>query len=97
MYRDATADPPALVCQVGSTQLKDHLRATEDLHAMLSAHAEWLPLGATDAQNEAPAGTVEAWGRDPSKPVGGWYGLREVRRSRSPRRARGWRRTSSES
>jgi hypothetical protein len=24
MWRDETADPPALVCQVGSTQLKDN-------------------------------------------------------------------------
>ena len=26
MYRDESADPPAIVCQVGSTQLKYHLR-----------------------------------------------------------------------
>ena len=26
MYRDETADPPALVCQVGSTQLRYHLQ-----------------------------------------------------------------------
>lgn len=35
MYRDPAADPPALVCQVGSTTLKYHLRAIEDLHAWL--------------------------------------------------------------
>ena len=34
MWRDEAADPPALVCQVGSTQLKYHLRAIDDLHAM---------------------------------------------------------------
>jgi hypothetical protein len=27
MWRDETADPPALICQVGSTQLKYRLRA----------------------------------------------------------------------
>ena len=36
MWRDESADPPALVCQVGSTQLKYHLSAIDDLHAMLS-------------------------------------------------------------
>ena len=35
MYRDEAADPPALVCQVGSTQLRYRLRCIEDLHAML--------------------------------------------------------------
>jgi len=33
MYRDETADPPVLVCQVGSTQLKYHLSAIDDLAA----------------------------------------------------------------
>ena len=37
MYRDEAADPPALICQVGSTQLKYNLRAIEDLHAALKA------------------------------------------------------------
>jgi hypothetical protein len=31
MYRDEESDPAALVCQVGSTTLKYHLRAVEDL------------------------------------------------------------------
>ena len=35
MYKDEQADPPTLVCQVGSTTLKYHLRAIEDLHAWL--------------------------------------------------------------
>src|SRR5258706_474477 len=46
MYRDEAADPPALVCQVGSTTLRYHLRAIDDLHAMLKLHGDWLPLGA---------------------------------------------------
>lgn len=29
MYRDESADPPALVCQVGKTQLRYHLSAIE--------------------------------------------------------------------
>ena len=35
--RDERADPPALVCQVGSTTLKYRLRAIDDLHAWLKA------------------------------------------------------------
>ncbi|MES2209655.1 MAG: hypothetical protein V4515_05655 [Chloroflexota bacterium] len=82
MWRDEAADPPALVCQVGSTQLKYHVRAIEDLHAMLKAHGDWMPLGATDEQKPAPADTVEAWGRAADNPVSGWYGLRKGYRGR---------------
>ena len=82
MYRDETLDPPAIVCQVGTTQLRYDIRAIEDLHAMLKAHGEWMPLGSADEQKEAAAGTVEAWGRSPSNPVGGWYGLKKGLRGR---------------
>jgi hypothetical protein len=82
MWRDESADPPALVCQVGSTQLKYHLRAIEDLQAMLKQHGDWMPLGAADEQKPAAEGTVEAWGRSASNPVGGWYGLRKGYRGR---------------
>ena len=82
MYRDEAADPPALVCQVGSTQLRYHLRSIEDLHAMLQEAGDWVPLGAADEQKPAKDGTVEAWGRSPDNPVGGWYGLRKGYRGR---------------
>jgi hypothetical protein len=82
MYRDETLDPPAIVCQVGTTQLRYDLRAIEDLHAMLKAHGDWMPLGSADEQKEAAAGTVEAWGRSPDNPVGGWYGLKKGLRGR---------------
>ena len=82
MHRDEAADPPALVCQVGSTQLRYHLSAIDDLHAMLKAHGDWLPLGGADEQKEAPEGTVEAWGRSADNPVGGWYGLKKGLRGR---------------
>jgi hypothetical protein len=82
MWRDEAADPPALVCQVGSTQLKYHLRAIEDLQAALKKHGDWIPLGAADEQKPAAEGTVEAWGRSASNPVGGWYGLRKGYRGR---------------
>jgi hypothetical protein len=82
MYRDEAADPPALVCQVGSTKLAYNLRCIEDLHLMLVAHGDWMPLGAADEQKPAPDGSVEAWGRSPDNPVGGWYGLRKGYRGR---------------
>ncbi len=82
LYRDETTDPPQLVCQVGSTKLTYHLRAIEDLHAMLKAHGDWMPLVAADEQKPAADGTVEAWGRSPDNPVGGWYGLRKGYRGR---------------
>jgi len=82
MYRDRTLDPPAIVCQVGTTQLRYDIRAIEDLHAMLKAHGDWMPLGSADEQKEAAAGTVEAWGRSPGNPVGGWYGLKKGLRGR---------------
>jgi hypothetical protein len=82
IYRDEEADPPALVCQVGSTTLKYHLRAVDDLHLWLVERGDWVPLGAADEQKPAPAGTVEAWGRSPDNPVGGWYGLRKGYRGR---------------
>ncbi len=82
MYRDEAADPPTLVCQVGSTTLKYQLRAIDDLHAWLTEQGGWVPLGAADEQKAVADGTVEAWGRSESNPVGGWYGLRKGYRGR---------------
>jgi len=82
MYKDDQADPPALVCQVGSTTLKYQLRAIEDLHAWLLEQGDWVALGASDEKKPATPGTVEAWGRSPDNPVGGWYGLRSGYRGR---------------
>ena len=82
MYRDEAADPPALVCQVGSTQLRYHLRCIDDLHAMLVGHGDWMPLGSADEQKPAADGTIEAWARSADNPVGGWYGLRKGYRGR---------------
>lgn len=82
IYRDPDAEPPALVCQVGTTRLSYHLRCIEDLHAMLREAGDWVPLGAADEQKPAKEGTVEAWARDEGNPVGGWYGLRKGYRGR---------------
>jgi hypothetical protein len=81
-YRDSTATPPALVIQVGKTQLRYDLRCIEDLHAMLKAHGDWMALGSADEQKPAAEGTVEAWARSPTNPVRGWYGLKKGLRGR---------------
>ena len=82
MWRDEASEPPSLVCQVGGTQLRYRLRAIDDLHAMLVAHGDWMPLGGADEQKPAADGTVEAWGRAADNPVGGWYGLKKGLRGR---------------
>lgn len=81
-WRDTTLDPPALVVQVGKTQLRYHLCCIEDLHAMLKAHGDWMLLGSADEQKPAAEGTVEAWGRAASNPVKGWYGIKKGLRGR---------------
>ena len=82
MWRDDAADPPVIVCSVGGTQLKYDARAIEDLHAWLQEQGDWVPLGGADEQKPAPDGSVEAWGRSESNPVGGWYGLKKGLRGR---------------
>ncbi|HEY2749174.1 MAG TPA: hypothetical protein VGL86_31360 [Polyangia bacterium] len=81
-YRDAEADPPALVVQVGKTQLRYQLRCIDELHAMLRKRGDWMLLGSADEQKPAAADTVEAWGRSPKNPVAGWYGLKKGMRGR---------------
>src|SRR5215467_3521208 len=61
-WRDEDADSPALVVQVGTTQLRYYLRSIDDLHAMLKERGDWVPLGNADEQKPAQEGTVEAWG-----------------------------------
>ncbi len=81
-YRDPDAQPPALVVQVGKTELRYQLRCIEDLHAMLVEHGDWMLLGSADEQKPAADDTVEAWGRSPKNPVKGWYGLKKGLRGR---------------
>jgi hypothetical protein len=82
MYKDESVDPPALVCVVGKTKLGYQLRCLDDLHAMLTAHGDWMALGSADEQKAAAEGTVEAWGRSESNPVGGFYGTKKGLRGR---------------
>lgn len=82
MYRDDDGEVPLLVCQVGSTKLTYLARAIDDLHSWLTEQGDWVPLGPADEGKDAADGTVEAWGRSPANPVGGWYGQRKGYRGR---------------
>lgn len=82
LWREPEAAPPALVCVAGGTELRYHLRIIDDMHAMLKRHGDWMELGNADEQKPAKEGTVEAWGRSPDNPVGGWYGLKKGLRGR---------------
>lgn len=82
MHKDEEHDPPILVCTVGTTVLHYDLRLIDDLHQMLVAHGDWVPLGNADEQKPAAEGTVEAWARSTDNPIGGWYGLKKGLRGR---------------
>ena len=85
MWRDEAGDPPALVCQVGPTTLKYHLRAIDDLAAWLRERGDWVPLGAAESygchrlapgpgantavQREQPACDQRRHGRGLCRPV----------------------------
>jgi hypothetical protein len=71
-----------LVCAVGSTLLHYDARCVDDLHAMLKHAGDRFDLGGADEQKPAKEETVEAWGRSPSNPAGGWYGLKKGFRGR---------------
>ncbi len=81
-FRDGSLTPPALVVQVGKTELRYDLRCIADLHTMLKNAGDWMPLGSADEQKPAAEGTIEAWGRAASNPIGGWYGLKKGLRGR---------------
>jgi hypothetical protein len=78
----AYRDEALLVVTVGRTVLHYKVAAIDDLHKMLKAHGDWMPLGSADEQKEAAPGTVEAWGRSPDNPAGGWYGIKKGFRGR---------------
>jgi len=82
MHVDVKDGEEVLVCTVGKTVLFYKMQCLNDLHAMLKAHGDWMELGSADEQKAAKEGTVEAWGRSESNPVGGWYGLKKGLRGR---------------
>ena len=82
VWRKPDGDPPALVVQVGKTQLSYQLCAIEDAHAWLLGVGDWVPLGNADEGKPVKDGTLEAWARSGDNPVGGYYGLRKGYRGR---------------
>jgi hypothetical protein len=82
MHTDVKDGKDILVCTVGKTVLHYDYRCLNDLHEMLKNHGDWMELGSADEQKPAKEGTVEAWGRSGSNPVGGWYGLKKGLRGR---------------
>lgn len=82
MHADEKDGVAVIVCTVGKTVLLYDARCITDLHAMLTAAGDWVELGGADEQKPAKEGTVEAWGRSESNPIGGWYGLKKGLRGR---------------
>ncbi|HEY4219486.1 MAG TPA: hypothetical protein VGM67_20260 [Gemmatimonadaceae bacterium] len=82
MHVDEKDGMKILVCTVGKTVLHYDARCVDDLQAMLEKHGDWMELGGADEQKPAREGTVEAWGRSPKNPKGGWYGLKKGLRGR---------------
>ena len=82
MHKDVKDGKDILVCTVGKTVLHYDYRCLADLHKMLKDHGDWMDLGSADEQKPAKDGTVEAWGRSESNPVGRWYGLKKGLRGR---------------
>jgi len=79
---EAWRDNSILVVTVGKTVLHYQVRCIDDLHKMLKTHGDWMPLGSADEQKDAAPGSVEAWGRSPDNPAGGWYGMKKGFRGR---------------
>jgi hypothetical protein len=82
MYRDEKDGKKIIVCVVSKTTLFYDERAIDDLYSMLKKRGDWVELGSADEQKTAKEGTVEAWARSESNPLGGWYGLKKGLRGR---------------
>lgn len=82
IHVEAKDGATVLACTVGKTVLQYDARCIDDLYGLLKTHGDWMELGGADEQKPAKEGTVEAWGRSPSNPVGGWYGLKKGLRGR---------------
>ena len=49
---------------------------------MLKQRGDWVLLGNADEGKPMQDGSVEAWARDATNPMGGYYGLRKGYRGR---------------
>jgi hypothetical protein len=54
----------------------------EDAATMLVEKGDWVELGNADEGKPVKDGSLEAWARDETNPVGGYYGLRKGYRGR---------------
>jgi hypothetical protein len=90
MHVDEKDGKKFLVCTVGSAVLHYDARCIDDLHVMLRKAGDWVELGGADEQKPAKEGTVEAWGRSPDNPVGGWLGLQVTQGARASIHAGGY-------
>ena len=79
-----SADPPALVCQVGSTQLKYHAAVDRGpaRHGSRIMATGWLSARPTSRRTAKPRHGRGAGAAIANNPVGGWYGLRKGYRGR---------------
>jgi hypothetical protein len=82
MHQEERDGGQVWVCTVGSTVLFYDARCVADLLKMLQDAGDWVELGGADEQKSAKPGTVEAWGRSESNPIGGWYGQKKGLRGR---------------
>jgi hypothetical protein len=82
LHTDQKDGRRSLVRSVGSTVLHYDARCVDDLLAMLRQAGDWVELGGADEHKPAKEGTVEAWARSPTNPVGGWHGLKKGLRGR---------------
>ncbi|MEM8592758.1 MAG: DUF6855 family protein [Pseudomonadota bacterium] len=78
----AWIDGEVLQVAVGKTKLGYQRRGIEDCLAMLKERGDWVELGNADEGKPVKEGSVEAWARDESNPVGGYYGVRKGYRGR---------------
>ena len=82
MHVEEKDGKPVLVCTVGKTVLHYDASCVDYLQAMLKQAGDWVELGGADEQKPAREGTVEAWGRSPTNPIGGGYGMKKCLRGR---------------
>ena len=81
-YRDETADPPALVVQVGTTELRYQLRCISDLERCCRTTATGCRSAAPTSRSRPPRAASRRGRARPENPVGGWYGLKKGLRGR---------------
>ena len=81
-YRDPDAEPRRWWSRSVPPNSAITFAASKIFTHMLSERGDWMLLGNADEQKEAKPDTVEAWGRSPENPVGGWYGQKKGLRGR---------------